>query len=111
MASKTGLPANFKNPTEQLFCNRPLTEMASQLPSLTAPAQFLGIQPGFENHPSVELYVLLSPVAHHPVGSTVSRQTLERHGFSPHPRPSDDDKGVRKDKVQPGPAANKAEPA
>ena len=32
---------------------------------------------------AIELMALLSPVGHHPVGSTVSRQTLERHGYSP----------------------------
>lgn len=48
-----------------------------------APARFLGIQPGFGNNPAIELYVLLSPVGFHPVGSVVSRQTLERHGFIP----------------------------
>lgn len=60
-----------------------MTEPATTLAPLIAPAQFLGIQPGFDGHSPIELYVLLSPVAHHPVGSTVSRQTLERHGYSP----------------------------
>ena len=50
---------------------------------MNAPAVFLGVQPGFDTHAAIELYVLLSPVGHHPVGSTVSRQTLERHGYSP----------------------------
>jgi hypothetical protein len=49
---------------------------------MNAPAVFLGIQPGFDTHAPIELYVLLAPVAHHPVGSTVSRQTLEKHGYS-----------------------------
>lgn len=49
--------------------------------TMTAPALFLGIQPGFGEVAAIELYVLLSPVGHHPVGSTVSRQTLERHGY------------------------------
>ena len=49
--------------------------------TMTAPALFLGIQPGFGDVSAIELYVLLSPVGHHPVGSTVSRQTLERHGY------------------------------
>ena len=60
-----------------------MTEPATTLTPQSAPAQFLGIQPGFEGQSAIELYVLLSPVAHHPVGSTVSRQTLERHGYSP----------------------------
>ena len=60
-----------------------MTDPASTLTPLTAPAQFIGIQPGFADQSAIELYVLLSPVAHHPVGSTVSRQTLERHGYSP----------------------------
>jgi hypothetical protein len=32
--------------------------------------------------PAFELYTLLLPVGDHPAGSTVSRQTLERHGYS-----------------------------
>jgi len=39
------------------------------------------MQPGFGEVAAIELYVLISPVGHHPVGSTVSRQTLERHGY------------------------------
>ena len=50
-----------------------------------APVRFLGIQPGFGTNPAIELYILLSSVGHHPVGSTVSRQTLERHGYCPLP--------------------------
>ena len=49
---------------------------------MAAPALFLGIQPGFGDVSAIELYVLLSPVGHHPIGSTVSRQTLERHGYN-----------------------------
>lgn len=59
-----------------------MTDTAQPPTQMNAPAVFLGIQPGFDHHASIELYVLLSPVGHHPVGSTVSRQTLERHGFS-----------------------------
>jgi hypothetical protein len=44
-------------------------------------AVFLGIQPGFKNQPAIELYTLLAPVGHHPTGSTVSRKTLEDHGY------------------------------
>lgn len=57
-----------------------MTEIAPT--PLSAPALFLGIQPGFGDAAAIELYVLLSPVGHHPVGSTVSRQTLERHGYN-----------------------------
>jgi hypothetical protein len=49
---------------------------------MTAPAHYVGLQPGFGNLPAIELYTLLAPVGEHPVGSTVSRQTLEKHGFS-----------------------------
>jgi len=59
-----------------------MTETASTPSPLIAPVQFLGIQPGFGNEAALELYILLSPVGHHPVGSTVSRRTLERHGYS-----------------------------
>lgn len=48
---------------------------------MTAPAVFLGIQPGYLNLPSIELFNLLAPVGEFPTGSTVSRQTLERHGY------------------------------
>ncbi|MFT3783435.1 MAG: hypothetical protein QM790_15595 [Nibricoccus sp.] len=50
---------------------------------MNAPAIFLGIQPGYKNIPPVELYNLLVPVGQHPVGSTVSRKTLEDHGLLP----------------------------
>lgn len=48
---------------------------------MTAPAQFIGLQPGFRHLPAIELYNLLAPVGEHPRGSTVSRQTLEKHGY------------------------------
>lgn len=47
-----------------------------------APATFLGVQPGILQLPDVELYVLTAAVGHHPAGSTVSRATLERHGYT-----------------------------
>ena len=50
---------------------------------MNAPAVYLGTQPGFKNLPPVELYNLLVKVGRHPVGSTVSRKTLEDHGFTP----------------------------
>lgn len=50
---------------------------------MNTPAVFLGIQPGFKHIPPVELYNLLAPIGHHPVGSTVTRNTLEAHGFKP----------------------------
>ena len=36
--------------------------------------------------PAFELYTLVHKVGEHPAGSTVSRQTLENHGFSVVPR-------------------------
>ena len=48
---------------------------------MALPASFLGLQPGYKCRPPLELYTLLVPVGEHPAGSTVSRQTLERHGF------------------------------
>jgi hypothetical protein len=56
---------------------------------MNVPAVYLGTQPGFNQVPPVELYNLLVKVGHHPVGSTVSRQTLEEHGYRPsHFQPS-----------------------
>lgn len=46
-----------------------------------APAKFIGVQDGFGLMPSIELYVLNAQVGEHPIGSSVSRQTLERHGY------------------------------
>lgn len=46
-----------------------------------APAVFVGIQPGFRHLPAIELYNLTEQVGVHPAGSTVSRGTLESHGF------------------------------
>ena len=48
---------------------------------MNAPAIFLGVQPGFLHLPPIELFNLLAPVGEYPVGSTVSRQTLESHGY------------------------------
>jgi len=50
-------------------------------------AIFVGLQAGFRKQPPIELYNLIAPVGVHPAGSTVSRQTLEKHGvpFSPAP--------------------------
>ncbi len=53
----------------------------SLLAAMTAPAIYVGLQPGFRQQPPIELYTLLAPVGEHPAGSTVSRQTLEKHGF------------------------------
>ncbi len=53
---------------------------------MIAPAQYLGLQPGFRHIPAIELYNLLAPVGEHPRGSTVSRQTLEKHGYTLPPR-------------------------
>lgn len=49
---------------------------------MNAPAKFCGVQAGFKHLPDVELYNLTAPVGHHCTGSTVSRQTLERHGYT-----------------------------
>jgi hypothetical protein len=50
---------------------------------MNAPAIYLGLQPGISHLPPIELYNLLVPVGRHPAGSTVSRKTLEEHGFKP----------------------------
>ena len=50
---------------------------------MNLPAVYLGLQPGFKHLPPIELYNLLVPVGRHPVGSTVSRKTLEEHGLTP----------------------------
>jgi len=54
---------------------------------MTTPAIFVGLQAGFRQQPPIELYNLMAPVGEHPAGSTVSRQTLEKHGvvFTPAP--------------------------
>jgi len=49
---------------------------------MTAPAIFKGVQEGIAHLPAVELYTLTAPVGVHPAGSTVSRGTLERHGYA-----------------------------
>jgi hypothetical protein len=54
---------------------------------MTVPATFIGLQFGFGDMPPIELYTLLAPLGDHPVGSTVSRQTLEKHGFTQLPSP------------------------
>ncbi|MBE7538476.1 MAG: hypothetical protein HS122_08695 [Opitutaceae bacterium] len=46
-----------------------------------APAVFHGIQDGFGVFPSIELWNLTANIPGHPEGSTISRQTLEKHGF------------------------------
>lgn len=47
-----------------------------------APVSYLGVQSGFGHGPDVLLYNLLAPLGDHPAGSTVSAQTLMRHGFA-----------------------------
>jgi len=47
----------------------------------SAPATFIGIQDGFGVAPAIELYALTAPVGMHPVRSSVSRRTLESHGY------------------------------
>jgi hypothetical protein len=53
---------------------------------MTIPAFYAGLQPGYRHLPPIELYTLLAQVGEHPAGSTVSRQTLEKHGFLLQPR-------------------------
>ncbi len=47
------------------------------------PATYIGIQLGHGRHPSLLLYNLLEEIPGHPVGSTVSLQTLMKAGFHP----------------------------
>jgi len=54
-------------------------------------ADFIGIQPGYRHLPAIELFTLQVGVGEHPAGSTISRQTLEHHGYrlgSRHPNPA-----------------------
>ena len=71
---------------------------ATSLSTVTAPALFLGMQDGFGHLPPIELYTLIAPVGEHPVGSAVSRQTLEKHGFTPSPGRAARRNGIRLDK-------------
>jgi hypothetical protein len=54
-----------------------------------APAIYIGTLNGFRELPPIDLFNLLAPVGEHPAGSTVSRRTLERHGFAVPRDPSD----------------------
>ena len=49
------------------------------------PATYIGTQhwPAGSNYPSLPLYNLLVDIPGHPVGSTVSLQTLQRAGYQP----------------------------
>jgi hypothetical protein len=49
---------------------------------MTSPAIYVGLQAGLRHQPPIELYNLIAPVGDHPAGSTVSRQTLEKHGVN-----------------------------
>lgn len=42
-------------------------------------ATFRGVQEGFEHLPAIELWDLKRSIPGHPVGSTVSRNTILRH--------------------------------
>lgn len=46
-----------------------------------APARFIGVQDGFGVLPPIELYALTAQVGIHPACSSVSRRTLESHGY------------------------------
>lgn len=56
--------------------------MVLHLKRPVAPAYFVGIQDGFGFMPAFELYTLTGPLGGHPEGSTVSRETIEKHGYS-----------------------------
>lgn len=61
--------------------------MVSIAPLVPAPAAFIGVQSGLdEGMESIDLFTLTGPVGEHPVDSTVSRQTLEKHGYHVPPR-------------------------
>ena len=54
----------------------------ARAPRLAEPAAiYIGTMPGYGRFPEVELFNLLVPAGEHPVGSTVSRSTLEEHGL------------------------------
>ena len=63
-----------------------MTKRTARLRRL-APAKFIGIQDGFGVFPSIELYNLTARVGIHSVGSSVSRRTLESHGYYVPPLP------------------------
>lgn len=60
--------------------------MVSVASLFSAPAYFIGVQSGFDGAGSIDLFTLTRPVGEHPVDSTVSRQTLEKHGYHVPPR-------------------------
>ncbi|HET7537938.1 MAG TPA: hypothetical protein VFJ90_15870 [Candidatus Didemnitutus sp.] len=47
-----------------------------------APATFLGLQDARRGDPPLALFKLDAAVGDHPVGSTVTHTTLERHGYT-----------------------------
>lgn len=49
--------------------------------NLNKPYRFVGIQKGFQNLPDIELYDLLIEIDGHPMGSTVSKDTLVQKGI------------------------------
>ena len=52
---------------------------------ISIPAKYIGTQhwPTGSSYPSLPLYNLLVDIPGHPVGSTVSLQTLNRAGYQP----------------------------
>ena len=52
-----------------------------------APATFLGVQEGWGSLPPIELWNLTADLEGHPVGSTVSRETIEALGYYLSPAP------------------------
>src|SRR5262245_61370407 len=65
------------------FCSVEILDSKHSFKSsgIKAPAVFIGRQPGFGAIADIELFNLVAPVGHHSAGSTVSRQTLEAHGY------------------------------
>ena len=74
-------PASYRN-SANLLPWRPVPMDPPAIPAMDAPALFLGVQEGCNHIPAFEVYLLLAPVGEHPVGSTISRQTLEKLGYS-----------------------------
>lgn len=63
----------------------PSVRAARAISRRLAPAKYIGTLAGFRDLPAIDLYNLTAWVGEHPPGSTVSRRTLERHGYVPPP--------------------------
>lgn len=71
--------------------------MALHRPTIQEFGTRLGVQQGFGDLPAIELWNLTRSIPGHPVGSTVARQTIEKHlartggaPFHPGAKPADD---------------------